>query len=76
MSNTAPRSGRTSASAPIIEPLAYTVRDATRLLGISRSHIYQLRSRGVISFVKIGARTLITRETIDRLLRSDATCDR
>jgi excisionase family DNA binding protein len=74
MSNVPLMSGRASASN--IEPLAYTVRDVTRLLGVSRSHIYELRSKGIISFVKIGGRTLITRETIDRLLRGDTAFDR
>ncbi|WP_242107210.1 helix-turn-helix domain-containing protein [Luteimonas aquatica] len=45
-------------------PLAHTVPEACRRLGISRTTIYQLIANGEIRSFKVGARTLIPEESL------------
>jgi excisionase family DNA binding protein len=40
-------------------PLAVSVREATRLLGVSRSTVYRLISRNLLHARKCGNRTLV-----------------
>lgn len=49
-------------------PLAYSTKDAAAALGISRSGIYRLASRGLLTFKKISGRTVILREDMAQLL--------
>jgi excisionase family DNA binding protein len=49
-------------------PVAYTISEAANQLRCSRSHIYNLVSRGAIKVVKIGHRSLIAASEIERLL--------
>jgi excisionase family DNA binding protein len=44
---------------PVVEPIAVRVPDAARLIGLSRSRLYELMKRGEVEFVKIGGATLI-----------------
>ena len=46
--------------------LLYSVADAARLLGIGKSSLWGMISRGEISTRKIGRRTLIRRQTLER----------
>jgi excisionase family DNA binding protein len=46
--------------------LLYSVADAARLLGIGKSTLWGMISRGEISTRKIGMRTLIHRQTLER----------
>ena len=46
--------------------LLYSVADAARLLGIGKSTLWGMISRGEISTRKIGRRTLIRRQTLER----------
>lgn len=48
----------------------YSVIDAAKILGISRSTLYELISAGEIEIVKLGRRTLITRPTLESFVRS------
>lgn len=48
--------------------LSYTIQEAVRALGISRTTIYKLISCGKIKIVKIGARTLIPAGDLHALL--------
>jgi excisionase family DNA binding protein len=51
--------------------LLYSVADAARLLGIGKSTLWGMISRGEIGTRKIGRRTLIRRQTLERF--ADAT---
>jgi excisionase family DNA binding protein len=44
------------------------VAEAARLLGMSRASIYNRRAEGQISFVKVGARTYVTADELDRFV--------
>jgi excisionase family DNA binding protein len=55
-------------NARALTPIAFSVADAAGYVGISRSSLYELKKRGLISFVKIGRRTLIPRADLDRLI--------
>lgn len=47
-----------------MEPLLLPVSDACRVIGISRSTLYELISAGQITIRKIGRKTLIPREDL------------
>ncbi|MDR7070525.1 excisionase family DNA binding protein [Pseudoxanthomonas japonensis] len=49
-------------------PLAHTVPEACRRLGISRTTIYQLIANGGLRSFKIGARTLIPEEDLHNFI--------
>ncbi|WP_040441472.1 helix-turn-helix domain-containing protein [Roseibium aggregatum] len=51
-------------------PRVFSVSDAARMLGVSRSHMYTLRSEGVIRFVKLLNRTVVPASEIERVLSS------
>lgn len=46
----------------------YTVPEARAILRVSRSHFYALMQKGVINRSKLGAKTLIARTEVDRLV--------
>lgn len=48
--------------------LAYSVSEACKALGISRSHLYEQVRRKRLRIVKIGSRTLVPASEIERLL--------
>lgn len=50
------------------EPLAYRIRDASRVSGLSKSYLYELAAEGRIKLSKIGGRTLIARTELLRLI--------
>ena len=58
--------------------LAYRISDAARLLGVGASTIYQMRKKGLITFTKLGGRSLITHKELQRILaeaeRGGAVC--
>lgn len=54
--------------APTVTPLAVSVADACRLIGIKRTLTFALLRDGVLIRVKVGRRTLVTMASIDRLL--------
>jgi excisionase family DNA binding protein len=45
-----------------------TVRDAARLLALSRSTLYNLMERGALAYVKIGRARRIPHEELQRLI--------
>lgn len=51
-----------------VEPLLRSIEDAARILGISRSTIYQLIDTGKLQKAKIGRRILVTSASIDAYL--------
>jgi hypothetical protein len=54
--------------APPLKPLTVTVKQALSLSGLGCSTIYQLMADGTLTRRKIGHRTLITYESLERLL--------
>lgn len=52
----------------IERPLVYTVTQTAALLGISRTHAYELVSRGDLAHVRLGRRIVVPRHTVERLL--------
>lgn len=67
---------------PIATPVALTIQDTSRRYGWTRSWIYLQLAAGNLEARKAGRRTLIIRESCDRLLdalpkgtyRAPATC--
>ncbi|WP_408846928.1 helix-turn-helix domain-containing protein [Acidocella facilis] len=53
---------------PSLSPMLVTVQDAGRLLGFSRSRIYEAIKQGEVVAVKAGRRTLLTIESIRGLV--------
>ena len=54
-------------------PLVYTVSETARLLGISRSHAYDLVAVGALAHIRLGRRIVIPRHTIEALLATPVT---
>lgn len=52
------------------KPLAYTIEDASRAVGICRSSIYKLLDSGVLPSVKFGQRRLIEATALEAFLTS------
>lgn len=48
--------------------LAYPVPEAAYRLGISRSRLYAMNKEGLVEFVKLGRRTVVTDAELRRLL--------
>ncbi len=55
-----------------MEPITVTVPDACRITSIGMTKIYELIGEGRLKAVKIGRRTLITTESIRRLVGEEA----
>lgn len=49
--------------------LLHPIPDAAQVLGISRTTIYELISAGALKPVKIGRRTFIAQEELERYVR-------
>ncbi len=56
-----------------LQPLAYSVKDACALLGISRSHFYKLRKKDALRAPKAGGRTIVPASEVRRLAGADAS---
>ncbi len=54
------------------KPRAFSLTDGQRLIGLSRSTWYRMEAAGKIKLVRIGRRTLIPADEIDRLLKEGA----
>lgn len=50
--------------------LLHPVEDACRMLGIHRTTLYELIGRGAVQRVKIGRKSLITADSIERFVAS------
>ena len=51
-----------------MEPLAVSINKACSLTGLGRTTIYRLTNDGRLDAVKVGTRSLITMESIKRLM--------
>jgi excisionase family DNA binding protein len=61
-----------AAPLPATVPFAVGLNEACRLMGISRALIYQLINAGELEIVKIGTRTVIRTDVIQRFLAANA----
>lgn len=52
-------------------PLAYSIKDASRVTSLGRTRIYQLIAAGRLEAVKVGSRTLIPAHALRKLLEGD-----
>ena len=48
-----------------MEPLCYRIPDLSIVLGVGRTHIYQLINAGELVRIKSAGRTLVTRASVE-----------
>lgn len=68
-----------TAAPAVHRPALLSVTAAAAELGVSRSHVYQLRARGLLGFARCAGRTVVPRSELDRLigdLTAQATAER
>ena len=53
-----------------MEPLAYRVEDAKRMIGCGTTQLYALAASGVLDARKLGRRTVITAESLRRFIQN------
>ena len=53
-----------------MEPIAVSIKDTARALGLGRTSIYVLIAQGKLEAIKIGRRTLVRVESIRQLVAS------
>ena len=53
-----------------VDRLAYRVPEVCKMLGISRATLYRRVKTGEIAILKLGGRTLVKREGLDRLIET------
>lgn len=53
-----------------MEPLAISINETAKALGIGRSSVYVLLKSGKLDAFKIGTRTLLTTESVKRLAQT------
>ena len=51
-------------------PRFYSVTDAARRLGFSRSHLYAMKAAGLIKFGKVLGKTVVSDAEIERVVAS------
>ncbi len=66
----------TSSLKDVIERKGMRVEDFARSVGIGRTTAYRLINQGHIRAIKIGARTIIPRSEVDRLLSAGSDTNR
>lgn len=62
--------GRRTTKGHEMTQVTVSVRCASTAIGIGRTKLYELINEGVLDVVKLGRRTLITTESIERLIQS------
>ncbi len=50
-----------------MEKLSYSVMEAAKLIGISKSNLYRLINQGEIPFIRLGKRILIPKKKFEDL---------
>lgn len=55
------------------DPLAYSIAEACRVTSLGRTRIYELVKERKLDLVKLGRRSLITAESLRRLLSCTST---
>lgn len=54
------------------QPLAYSIADACQLSSLGKTYVYKLIKEGKLTARKVGNRTLITAESLRRLIDKGA----
>ena len=54
-----------------MEPLAVSINDAVKMLGLGRTSVYELIKDGRLDAFKLGRRTLVRVESIRRLVEAE-----
>tara|TARA_B110000211_G_scaffold65514_1_gene75465 strand:+ start:436 stop:621 length:186 start_codon:yes stop_codon:yes gene_type:complete len=49
----------------------YSITEATKVLGIGKTKMYELANSGEIPVIKIGSRTLISKKVLDDLINPE-----
>lgn len=62
-----PFGGSASAGSEHI-PMAFRIRDAVRVSGLSKSTLYELAAAGKLKLSRVGGRTLVPRAELQRLI--------
>jgi excisionase family DNA binding protein len=57
------------------ERLAFSMREAAELLGVSRPQVYRLRKAGQLKTVTVGGTLRVPRWALDQLLDRDHVAD-
>ncbi len=57
-------------------PITVRVREAVRMIGLSRSRLYELLRDGEIEYAKVGRSTLILVESLRRFVESRVSSER
>ena len=53
-----------------LRPFAYRVNDAGKMLGVGRTTIFEMIRTGTLEAKKIGAATVITHESLERVFQA------
>ena len=51
------------------EPMGLRINDAAKIVGVGRSSIYLMAARGEIKIIKIAGRSIVVRDSLERLFR-------
>jgi excisionase family DNA binding protein len=52
--------------------VGYSLKEAAEMLGVSVSHLYVLKRRGLLQVVKLGTRSIVSHRELTRLAESGA----
>ena len=55
---------------PPPDPICVRVNDAAHMIGIGRTKLYELLGDGKVQAIKLGTRTLVLTESVERFLGS------
>jgi excisionase family DNA binding protein len=59
-----------------LAPMAFSRPDAAKLLSVSEQHLRRLLNQGLIRGVRLGARIVIPRAELERVLNLDNSAER
>ena len=54
-----------------MEPIATTIKETARALGVGKTHVYELIRQGRLEKIKLGRRSLVKVESIRRLVAGE-----
>lgn len=54
--------------------MLFSINETCKQLGIGRTLVYQLIKRGELEVAKIAGRTLVTKESVKRLVEASKVC--
>ncbi|MGH6987322.1 MAG: helix-turn-helix domain-containing protein [Caulobacteraceae bacterium] len=63
---------RTATPTTVAEPLALTIPNACRAIGVGRTWLYEAARRGDLKLIRLGGRTVVPMTELRRLLAEAA----